>query len=54
MADLWSKGYRHPPNAITLDIDDAADIILRFVATNIAHCGAQPTPILLLILPARG
>jgi hypothetical protein len=28
MVDLWCKGYRRPPKAITLDIDDTADTVL--------------------------
>ncbi len=27
MVDLWCKGYRRPPKAITLDIDDTADTV---------------------------
>jgi hypothetical protein len=27
MVDLWCKSYRHPPKAITLDIDDTDDIV---------------------------
>jgi hypothetical protein len=27
MVDLWCKSYRHPPKAITLDIDDTADTV---------------------------
>ena len=27
MVDLWCKSYRRPPKAITLDIDDTADVV---------------------------
>ena len=29
MVDLWCASYRHPPKAITLDIDDTADTVHR-------------------------